>query len=102
MTEITIQKSNKPDKKFKATVVSGNDKKTIHFGQAGASDYTKHKDKERKERYIDRHKKNEKWGLDGVKTAGFYSKHILWNKPTLKGSVDDLNKRFKSLNVKIT
>jgi len=69
--------------------------------EKGASDYTKHKDEERKQRYIDRHKKNEDWTKTGVKTAGFYSKHVLWNKPTLQASIDDINKKFKSLNVKI-
>ena len=39
---------------------------------------------DRKERYIDRHKNNEGWNKSGAKTAGFYSKHALWNKPTLK------------------
>ena len=73
-------------------------KKTIHFGDNGYSDYTKHKDPERKERYIERHKTNEDWGKSGVDTAGFYSKHVLWNKPTLQASVNDLNKKFKSMN----
>ena len=76
-------------------------KKTIHFGQAGASDFTKHKDPERKDRYIDRHKKNENWGKTGVDTAGFYSKHVLWNKPTLEASVHDLNKRFSGMSFKL-
>ena len=92
---IEISKSNKSEKKLKA-VIDG--KKTIHFGQAGASDYTKHKDPERKERYIERHKKRENWGKGGVDTAGFYSKHVIWNKPTIEESVKDLNKKFKSLN----
>ena len=35
-----------------------------------ASDYTKHKDKERKDLYVDRHNKNEDWTNSGVKTAG--------------------------------
>ena len=35
------------------------------------------------------------------KPAGFYSKLVLWNKPTLKESIDDINKRFKSLNIKM-
>ena len=56
---IEISKSNKKDKKLKA-VIDG--KKTIHFGQAGASDFTKHKDPDRKDNYISRHKKNENWG----------------------------------------
>ena len=37
----------------------------------------------------------------GIKAAGFYSKHVLWNKPTLKESIDDINKRFKHLNIKM-
>ena len=41
------------------------------FGQNGASDYTKHKDTDRKYRYIDRHKNNEDWTKPGAKTAGF-------------------------------
>ena len=55
-----------------------------------------------KDRYIARHKKNEDHGLSGVKTAGFWSKILLWNKPTLEASVDDINKKFKHLNVKMT
>ena len=85
-------------KKLKA-VLDG--KKTIHFGQAGASDYTKHKDPDRKDNYISRHKKNENWGRTGVDTAGFYSKHVLWNMPTLQSSVNDLNKKYKDVNSKL-
>ena len=36
--------------------------KHIYFGAAGMSDFTKHKDEDRKNRYIDRHKNNEDWG----------------------------------------
>jgi hypothetical protein len=96
--EIVITPSKNNNKKFDALI---DGKKTVSFGQKGASDYTKHKDKERKERYIARHKKNEDHGLSGVKTAGFWSANLLWNKKTLKESVDDINKRFKSLNVKM-
>lgn len=91
--QVVIQKSKKPDKKFDA-VIDG--KKTVPFGQKGASDFTIHKDPDRKERYINRHKKNERW--NDPKTAGYYSRWILWNKPSLKQSVDDLNKRFKNIN----
>ena len=56
---IEISKSNKKDKKLMA-VIDG--KKTIHFGAVGYSDYTKHKDPDRKDNYISRHKKNENWG----------------------------------------
>ena len=45
--------SNRRNKKF-YVVYNG---KSIHFGAKGYSDYTKHKDKERRDRYRARHKK---------------------------------------------
>ena len=96
--EVVVTKSKKPDKKYNARIDGS---KTVRFGQKGASDFTKHKNTYRKERYIDRHKKNEDWTKTGAKSAGFYNKHVLWNKPTLKASIDDMNKRFKNVNVKM-
>ena len=96
--EVIISKSKKPDKKYDARI---NGTKTVSFGQKGASDFTKHKNTDRKEAYIARHKKNEDWTKSGAKTAGFYSRWITWNKPTLKESIDDINKRFKNLNIKM-
>ena len=96
--EVVLTKSKKLDKKYGARIDGS---KTVSFGQKGASDFTKHKNTDRKESYIDRHKKNEGWNKSGAKTAGFYNKHVLWNKPTLKESIDDINKRFKNLNIKM-
>ena len=93
---IIIKPSNKTDKKYMAII---DDKKTVHFGQAGASDFTKHKDKERKERYLTRHKNNEQW--NNPLTASFYATNILWNKPTITESVRDTNRRFKNINIKM-
>ena len=47
-------KSDKPDKKY--YIITKTEKK-VYFGQASASDFTKHKDEERKQRYIQRHEK---------------------------------------------
>ena len=93
--EVIIKKSNKPDKKFDAVI---DNKKTVSFGAKGMSDYTIHKDPERKARYIARHKSNETWNKSGIKTAGFYSRNILWNKPTLQASVNDLKSKYKDVN----
>ena len=93
---IIIKKSSKPDKKYDAVI---DDKKTISFGHSGASDYTIHKDDERKQRYIARHKKNE--NFSDPNTAGFYAKNILWNKKTITESIRDTNNRFKNINIKI-
>ena len=68
--ETVISKSDKTNKKYDA-VIHGT--KKVSFGDPKYSDYTKHKDKYRKERYIDRHSKHENWGATGVKTAGFWS-----------------------------
>ena len=68
--------------------------KTVHFGAEGYSDYTKHKDKERMQRYSARHKARENWAKSGIETAGFWSKWILWNKPSLSASIKDVEKRF--------
>ena len=57
------------------------------------SDYTKHKDEDRKKRYLNRHRKNENW--KSPMTAGALSRWILWNKPTLRDSIKDYKKRFK-------
>ena len=66
--------------------------KTTHFGAAGMSDYTKHKDSNRKKRYMTRHRKRENW--NNYMSAGSLSRYILWNKPTLKASIADYKKKF--------
>ena len=92
--DIVLKRSDKPDKKYMVKV----DNKTIHFGSRGMSDFTKNKDPERKNRYIARHKKRENWSKSGIKSAGFWSKHILWNKPTIRESIKNTENRF---NIKI-
>ena len=96
MTEIIISKSKNKDKKYDARI---DGKKTVSFGAAGMSDFTKHKDPERKKRYLNRHKSREDWS--DPTTAGFMSKNLLWNKPTLTESIKDTNNRFKNINIKL-
>ena len=94
MKTVTIKKSTNSQKKLMAIFYENNKKiKTIHFGAAGMSDYTKHKDSFRKQRYLNRHKNNENW--NDPMTAGALSRWILWNKPSLKDSIDDYKKKFK-------
>jgi Tfp pilus assembly protein FimT len=82
-------KSDRPDKKY---FIITNDNKKIYFGQASASDFTLHKDEARKQRYINRHKKNENW--NNKDTAGFWSRWLLWEKPTIKESYDNIKKKI--------
>ena len=96
MVDIIIKKSSKAGKKYDA-VIDG--KKTVSFGATGYSDFTKHKDEDRKKNYIARHKPNQDW--KDHTTAGFWAKNILWNKPTIEASVRDTNKKFSNLNIKL-
>lgn len=64
----------------------------ISFGMNGASDFTMHKDPLRKRAYIQRHSKREDWS--NPLTAGFWSRWLLWNKPTIEASKRDIKKRF--------
>ena len=71
----------------------------MSFGSSQHSDFTKHKDPERKQRYLDRHKARENW--NDPTTAGALSKHVLWNKTTIAQSVKDMDKQFKNYRIKL-
>ena len=66
--------------------------RTVHFGAAGMSDYTLHRDPKRKQRYMARHSVREDW--DDPLTAGALSRWVLWNKPTRRASIADFKRRF--------
>ena len=66
--------------------------KKVYFGAAGMSDYTIHKDEARKQRYINRHQKNENW--NDINTAGAWSRWLLWNKPSIRARYSDIKSRF--------
>lgn len=89
-----IMKSKVKGKKYTAVFdcPKCNKVKTIHFGAEGMSDFTIHKDEERKKRYLKRHKKRENW--NDPMTAGALARWILWNKPTYEESVNDFIERF--------
>lgn len=93
MKLLSIKPSTKADKKYMATFEGDSGRtKTVHFGAAGAEDYTMHKDPERKQRYLDRHKARESWNK--ADTPGALSRWILWNKPSFQESVRDYKARF--------
>ena len=80
-------KSSRKEKKFMVKM----DGKTIHFGAAGMDDFTITGDEEQKKRYMARHQK-ENWR--DSQTAGFWAKHVLWNKKTIRESLKDIQRRF--------
>ena len=90
--------SDKPDKKY--YIITGDNKK-VYFGQANASDYTIHKNEERKNRYILRHQKNENkfWNKSGVDTASFWSFRYLWSYPTKQEAYKHIKKDLKTWGI---
>jgi len=89
-----LYKSDKPDKKFK--MVMGEPYNHQHyFGQAGASDFTIHKDEERAKRYRARHAKD---NIKSVHSSGAMSWYILWSAKTLSQGIKNYEKAF---NVKV-
>jgi hypothetical protein len=89
---ISVHHSTAKGKKYTAILQEGDTQHTVHFGAKGYQDFTQHNDETRKQRYLSRHKKREDW-TDPL-TAGFWSRWVLWNLPTLKDSIENTVKRF--------
>ena len=79
-------------KRFKAYF---SDNTTTKFGQTNPKmgTYIDHQDKELKKNYLKRHLKDLE--TNDYTKPGFLSIFISWNKPTLKDSIKDFNKRVK-------
>jgi len=99
---LNIKKSDKPEKKLMALFCKckvkneckGSNHKTVHFGQKGSSTYLDHKDKDKREAYIARHKVNEDW--NDPTTAGALSRFILWGPfTTISKNIEYYKKKFK-------
>ena len=81
------------DNKHKYYIITSSGKK-IYFGAYGMSDFTITKNEEQKYRYIQRHQKRENWTKSGINTAGFWSKNLLWNKPTIEASYNYIKEKY--------
>ena len=89
MNTFYLEQSPISTKKLRIYLPNG---KHVDFGAKGYEDYTTHKDINRKKNYITRHQKRENW--EDLNTAGFWSRWILWNKPTIFSSIKDIEKNF--------
>ena len=94
MKLLQITTSEKPEKKMKAVFENDNGRtKTIHFGQAGADDYTLTHDKAQRARYLFRHSRNEDHNRPD--TAGSLSARVLWGAYTNKAqNIQAYKRRF--------
>ena len=70
---VDIDYSTKKDKKY--MILNPDNGKWIHFGQMGYEDYTKHKDKQRRE---DFRRRNSKWANAKQYTPAYMAYYLLW------------------------
>ena len=89
MQEVVITKSNRKDKRLKATF----ENKTIHFGYDKGKTFVDHNNKEVKKAWLARHRV--KSDFDNIESAGSLAKNVLWNETSITKAVKDLNARQK-------
>lgn len=95
LTLKSIRKSHIPAKKYDAIFqYPDGHTKTVPFGARGMSDFTKHKDTRRKQRYLKRHSgMGENWNQPD--TPGALSKWVLWGETTsLRRNTAIFKKKF--------
>lgn len=85
-----VKKSPKNNKKWVAINLSNDTR--VHFGHPDYEDYTQHNDDVRKHLYLKRHAVRERWG--DLTSAGAWSRHLLWSKPSMEESARAMQKRF--------
>ena len=90
MIRVHLTRSPMLSKKYRVRFVD--EKRHVDFGARGYSDYTIHKDDDRRALYIKRHRVHENW--KDVYTAGFWARWLLWEKKTIKEAKADMSKRF--------
>jgi hypothetical protein len=83
MNTVKVSRARNGKHKFTAEFPDGT---RVSFGLRGYSDYTLHKDRARMKRYLGRHAGRENWTRSGAKTAGFWSRWLLWSSPSLEGA----------------
>ena len=94
---IEVTKSSATGKKYTATMPSG---KKVHFGAKGYQDFTQHGDEARRKNYLARHGgSGQDWG--DRETAGYWSRWLLWERPTLAGAAAALRKKGVKLKVRV-
>lgn len=109
--KVRLVKSPNPMKKFRVILEDG---RKVDFGGRGYTDYTIHKDPMRMRLYVQRHggtvprgdrdvhrrmlrvarSDRERWGLNGIATAGFWSRWLLWSQPSLDAAKKYMSRRF--------
>ena len=93
--KMVVKKSTKPGKKYVAvfTDSSSGRKKETNFGDSSATDYLLSGDKDRRQRYRQRHKRDLE--TNDPTRAGYLAWFLLWGASTsLRTNISNYKKRF--------
>lgn len=114
--KVKLIKSPKSQKKFRVIFEDGS---KVDFGARGYTDYTKHRNPLRMRSYVGRHggvitkkimdeteplkvhkgmsgvTRSDKENWSDPKTAGFWSRWLLWSDPTINGAKKVIEQKFK-------
>jgi hypothetical protein len=91
--KLDIVPSHLKNKKYDAIFSDGKHTKVVSFGLKSASDYILHHDKERRDRYLNRHYERENW--NDPYSKGSLSAHLLWGiTPNLDTNIKHFKKKF--------
>jgi len=97
--KMVVKKSTNPKKKYMAifTDSSSGRTKTTFFGDSSATDYLLSKEKDRRARYIQRHKKDLQ--TNDPTRAGYLSLYLLWSygnekSTSLQTNISNYKKKF--------
>ncbi len=96
-TKVEIMKSKYSNKKFTIIIYYADDgkkRKTLQIGQAGAKDFTLGANETKKNAYIKRHQIRENHGISGIETRGFWSRWLLWEKPSITEAIKNMESKF--------
>lgn len=93
---ISLKKANDGKHKYIASLLNEETGRinNIKFGDINYDDYTTHNDISRKMQYEMRHISRENWTKNGILTKGFWSKWILWTKPSVSEALSHVIKLY--------
>lgn len=94
MKVIKVVRANDNKHKYMAVIDDNSKQRLVRFGSYGMSDYTIHKDDERKQRYIARHQAREDWSKSGRLTPGFWAKHYLWTYTSKDKALEEIRRKY--------
>lgn len=82
--------ASSPSRRRKKYVVVLNNGRRVYFGDPSVADFTKHHDVARRREYLRRHT-----ARAGVETPEFWERWLLWNKPSKRASIRDLERTLR-------